>query len=109
MSNFYQIHSYNPVQLERRFQGADEIKSKYEPKFPLTVEREYKRLGRDLQRDFDSYIEPLIVVALMALENGTMLSDTPPYIPQVDIEARINRIADQLERFAIRQDRKSVV
>ncbi|MCL2357020.1 MAG: hypothetical protein FWC70_07670 [Defluviitaleaceae bacterium] len=106
--NFYNVNSCNYRKLQSCFHGHEEIESRYEPQFPLSAEREYKRLARDLQQDFNNFIEPYIIASVVAVHALQPTPDAPQYSPPVYLGRRINTITSQLTRHTIRQWEKSV-
>jgi len=106
--NFYQVHYTDPGKLKKRFGLQHELESRYDLQYPINIEREYKRLGSDLQLDFDKWAEAFIVDAITALHSGNPIPELPVYSPQIDIEARMAALSALLTRFSIRQWRLAV-
>lgn len=103
MSNFYNVHATDTRQLSRRFRNQEEIESLYEPKYPFSVEREYKRLAGKLQKDFSPYIEPWIIASMTAIANAQPIPEPPAYIAPDYLIPQLEAITTLLMRFSIRQ------
>jgi len=106
--NFYNIHYASRKKIERRFGDNEELESKYVPVFPYSAERDYQKLARDIQRDFDRQFEPYMIAAINAIMMNQSLPSSPTYQPPDYLQRRIRAIATKVERHAIRQWSTSV-
>jgi len=95
-------YNADPQKLKKRFGRKKEIVSKYETQFPNNAEREYNRLARDINKEFQKHVDSLIL---------WRFNNIPLYLPDleaVNMSSRLSIIARLLMRFAIRQWQLSV-